>query len=97
MKLAWHDLARDELREALLYYREHAGQRVAENFNTAVMRVAKQLLQFPELGSRTGGSARRFPMHDYPYSLVYRVDTAQIHIIAVANQSRRPGYWAGRW
>lgn len=96
MKLAWHALARDELREALLYYHECAGRRIAEDFNMAVMRAAKQLLQHPELGSRTGDSARRFPLHDYPYSLVYRVETAMISIVAVAHQSRRPGYWAGR-
>lgn len=96
MNLVWHIQAREELREALLYYRDHAGQSIAEDFNAAVMRVVNQLLRFPELGSRTGDSARRFPLHDYPYSLVYRVGQTGINIIAVSNQSRRPGYWAGR-
>jgi len=54
MKLAWHALARDKPREALLYYHERAGRCIAEDFNMAVMRAAKQLLQYPELGSRTG-------------------------------------------
>lgn len=66
MKLVWHIQAREELREALLYYRDNAGQSIAEDFNAAVMRVVNQLLRFPELGSRTGDSARHFPLHDYP-------------------------------
>jgi plasmid stabilization system protein ParE len=96
LKLVWQDQARAELREALIYYRDHANQSIAQDFNAAVMRVANQLIQFPELGIRTVHAARRFPLHDYPYSLVYRAGSTEITLIAVAHHSRRPGYWAGR-
>jgi len=35
-------------------------------------------------------------MKHFPYSLVYIVSKDEIRILAVAHQSRRPDYWAGR-
>lgn len=96
MRLVWQNQARAELCEALIYYRDHASQSIARDFNAAVMRVANQLLQFPALGGQTVNAARRFPLHDYPYSLIYRAEPTEIIIIAVSHQNRRPGYWSGR-
>jgi len=96
LKLVWHNQARSELRESLIYYRDHANLSIARDFNAAVMRAANQLLQFPALGSPTDHAARQLPLHDYPFNLVYRAKPTEIIIIAVAHHSRRPGYWAGR-
>jgi len=35
-------------------------------------------------------------LHGFPFDLIYRLQGDKIVIIAVSNQSRRPGYWAGR-
>jgi plasmid stabilization system protein ParE len=96
MKLAWQHQARAELRDAVIYYRDHASQSIAQDFNAAVMRAADHLLEFPALGGVTEHGARRLPLHDDPYSLVYRVTPTAIIIIAVAHQSRRPAYWLVR-
>lgn len=40
--------------------------------------------------------ARSIALHGFPFDLVYRIYPEMIVIIAIANQSRRPGYWAGR-
>ena len=69
---------------------------IAEDFSNAVMKAATQLLRFPELGVRIEYDTRRMPLHDYPYSLIYRTGPTAIVIVAIANQRRRPGYWAGR-
>ena len=41
-------------------------------------------------GLRKAG-LRRFPLH-----VIYRADPRRIVILAIAHQSRRPAYWAGR-
>jgi hypothetical protein len=32
----------------------------------------------------------------FPYTLVFRVQESFLRVIAIAHQSRRPAYWAGR-
>lgn len=96
MRLAWQSQARVEFGEALKYYRDQAGLDIARDFSHATMQAAQRLLEYPEMGVKTGHGARRFVMHDYPYTLVYRVMPEAIIIVAVAHHSRRPGYWAGR-
>ena len=96
MRLAWQSQARVEFGEALKYYRDQAGLDIARDFNHAAMQAAQRLLKYPEMGVKTGHGARRFVMHDYPYTLIYRVMPETIIIVAVAHHSRRPGYWAGR-
>ena len=96
MRLAWQSQAKVEFVEALKYYRDQAGLDIARDFNQATMQAAQRLLDYPEMGVKTGHRARRFVLHDYPYTLVYRVMPETIIIVAVAHHSRRPGYWAGR-
>jgi plasmid stabilization system protein ParE len=96
LKLVWQSEARRELREALAYYRDRAGLDVAQDFRLAAMRAAERLLDHPDIGAMTRHGARRCVLHDYPYTLFYRVTPESLIILAVAHQSRRPGYWAGR-
>lgn len=35
-------------------------------------------------------------MRRFPYSVVYHLSGEVIRVIAVAHQSRRPGYWRGK-
>ena len=61
------------------------------------MHRALRLLAFmPRLGTPGYPGVRTWPLKDYPYTLVYRVQGEVISVIAVAHQSREPGYWAGR-
>lgn len=85
-----------ELREGIRYYRANAGSSVAHDFKDATRRATRQLLEHPEIGMLIKQNIRRFPLHDYPYNLVYRVTPQAIIVIALAHQSRRPGYWAGQ-
>jgi len=50
----------------------------------------------PGLGTPGPEGTRILPLHRFPVSLVYRVEAAELRVIAVAAQRRRPGYWAGR-
>ena len=85
-----------ELREAVRFYRNNGGYRIAGDFRDAVVRTAEQVREHPEIGPRIDHNARRMLVGDYPYSLVYRFEPFGVIIVAVAHQSRRPGYWRGR-
>ena len=90
-----HDDADRELHEAVDYFevgRPHYGTLFFEAFETAVAR----LLQFPRAGRAVGGSLRRWVMRSWRYSIIYSIEPYGIYIVAIAHQSRRPGYWRDR-
>lgn len=41
-------------------------------------------------------SARRVLLQHFPYFVVYRERDEDLHIIAIAHASRKPGYWRHR-
>jgi toxin ParE1/3/4 len=94
--VVWQDHAKAEFKEAVGYYRAHAGTAVAQDFSDQTRRVTRRLREQPELGMRIAGDTRRYPLHDYPYHLIYRLVSGAIIVVALAHQRRRPGYWAGR-
>ncbi len=96
MNIFWHSLARAEYDEAVDYYLQHAGSAIARKFATELNQTLCLLHEQPGIGSETYRRARRFPLHGFPFHLVYRLRADSIVIIAVASQSRRPGYWSGR-
>jgi plasmid stabilization system protein ParE len=96
MKLLWHELAETEHDEAIDYYLDHAGPVIARKFATEVSKALAMLKAQPGIGMETYRYARRIPLHGFPFNLVYRLLTDRIVVIAIANQSRRPGYWRRR-
>ncbi len=96
MRIVWQDHAKIELKEAVQYYRANAGEDVAHDFRDGVRRLTRQLLEHPEIGVRIHREIRRYPLHDHPFNIIYRLTTEAVIIVALAHQRRRPGYWAGR-
>ena len=88
--------ARQELLNATQWYLADGGPAVAEQFEWAVERALRLLEFMPQLGSPNYPGVRTWPVKHLPYTLVYRVKGKVITVIAVAHQSREPGYWAGR-
>ena len=88
--------AEEELAEAIAFYRERASISVAIAFLAEFTRAARLIAANPGLGTRTSRERRLFPLHRFPYSLVYRAEDEGIRIGAVAHHSRRPGYWHSR-
>jgi plasmid stabilization system protein ParE len=43
-----------------------------------------------------GNGMRKRLVHRFPYALLYRVEPAEVVIVAVMHQRRRPDYWLGR-
>lgn len=96
MKHRWHPLAEAEYDEAVDYYLLEANPVIGRDFATVVTKALELIAVHPAVGAQTHDQARRIPLHGFPFDLVYRPDRENILIIALANQYRRPGYWAGR-
>ncbi len=58
----------------------------------AIEQVAVSPHQWPQFLSGT----RRYVFPKYPFSLIYFVESDTIHIVAVAHENRKPGYWRKR-
>ena len=96
MKIDWQKQAEAEFEAAFDYYLANAGAEVARAFRNEVGRVTGRLRQHPGIGIRIHHRCRRFPLHGYPYNLIYRLTPETLIVVALAHQRRRPGYWAGR-
>jgi plasmid stabilization system protein ParE len=59
-------------------------------------RALEVLREHPNLGAPWRAMTRRFPLRRFPYTAVYVVKGAELRVIALAHQRRRPGYWSGR-
>ncbi len=96
MTLSFNRQALAEAEDAAYWYREQGGNETSEAFSAEVKRVAQLAERHPELGSPGPHRTRRLYLKRFPYTLIYRFASDTIRIIAIAHQSRRPGYWAER-
>ncbi len=62
-------------------------------FEKVMARVCATPERYPRVGNSDLRKAgfKRFPLH-----AIYQVKSAQILVLAIAHQRRRPAYWAGR-
>jgi len=92
--------AEAELRAAIDWYeQERAG--LGDEFWSEVQHVLRLISEHPTIGGtiqriRVRGSARRLPVRRFPYFVIYREGSEYLQIVAIAHQSRRPGYWRAR-
>jgi len=96
MRISLSAEAQAEADEAVDWYIGAGAFLAASDFADALGHALDMLRQFPEMGAHGQHSTRHLPLHSFPYSLIYRVQQDAVRVIAVANQSRRPGYWSGR-
>ncbi|CAN5453467.1 hypothetical protein BH10ACI2_BH10ACI2_14740 [soil metagenome] len=95
MILEMHPEARLEFREAIAYYescREGLGLEFSREIYASINRIA----DLPMLWSKLTINSRRFLTKRFPYSIIYQALDDSILIVAVAHQSRKPGYWKDR-
>ena len=89
-----------ELDAAAQWYEEQLpglGLALIDAVDAALARVA----DWPRSGApvptvATDLDVRRVPVARFPYNLPYVVADAAVHVLAVAHDRRRPGYWTGR-
>lgn len=92
---AFHPEARLEFREAVKFY-ESERRGVGLELSKAVRSAIDYVLEHPLSGSPAEAGTRRKVLAHFPYTLIYLFEDAEVTIIAVAHQRRRPGYWRER-
>jgi len=87
--------AEDEFAEAVQFY-ERAEIGLGAAFTLEVERTVDRICAFPESGAKFSASTRGKIAANFPFWVIYRVDSAEVTIIAIAHQRRKPGYWRKR-
>ena len=87
--------AQDEFLEQISYYEERQkglGDRFRESVEAAIALASAH----PKLGSPWKLRTRRTFLRGFPFSVVYRIEAAELVVFAVAHFRRRPSYWRRR-
>lgn len=95
MKSRFHDAADAELSEAVAYYDDKASG-LGDRFLAEIKAATRYIEQYPEIAPIIEEGVRAKVLVRFPYSLLYVVEEHELYIVAVAHQSKRPGYWADR-
>lgn len=95
LRLEVHPDVYEELEEARAWYEEHAVG-LGDEFLDEVERAIATIQRAPEAWPLYAHQARRFLVHRFPFSVVYRSDAMTLQIVAITHQHRKPGYWKSR-
>jgi len=90
--------AEDEIEYYIRHY-ESESPGLGDRLWRDIQNVKELISQHPLIGEsvrRTRGLVRRFPLHDFPFFLIYRERVDHLQIVALAHTSRKPYYWRGR-
>ena len=92
MEVRYHPEAEQELLNEIAYLElraENLGRRLLRE----ILRSEAFLAQFPEAAPEIVPGIRKYRLRKFRYSLIYSIEGDIVWILAVAHQSRRPGYW----
>jgi plasmid stabilization system protein ParE len=95
MRLFYSEAARLELDEAFTYLeleQPGLGYRFTADVDEALARIRRQPVAWHLLGRHL----RRCHLKHFRYAVIYRIRGEQAEILAIAHDSRRPGYWRDR-
>jgi toxin ParE1/3/4 len=86
--------AEAEFDEAVDWYEQRAGS--GSEFLALFRKMLTQIAESPELHAVVFNDVRRAVFRRYPYSILYRIRTDVVEVIAVFHSSRDPSEWQGR-
>ncbi|HEX8154140.1 MAG TPA: type II toxin-antitoxin system RelE/ParE family toxin [Thermoanaerobaculia bacterium] len=95
MRVELHPAADGELAEIGVYL-EGERDGYGGRFLDAWQGACDLLLRYEAAGSPRSRDVRFKNVPGFPYDVVYQVRGDVIFILAIAHQSRRPGYWRDR-
>ena len=92
-----------EYLEEALIEAEAAARWYAERSATAAVAFSDEMdaaesaiARLPDAWPRFDDDTRRYLLRRFPFSVIYRVESRRVLIVAVAHGHRRPGYWKSR-
>lgn len=87
--------ATNELTAAVAFYDEQYPG-LGRDFAVEVRRLCRIIASSPTAGVEVRPGIRRRILRRFPYLILYAHEADVVIVIAVAHQSRRPGYWTRR-
>lgn len=90
-----HPEAVAEAQAAAHWYRERSAS-AAHAFLTELDRAIEKIAEDPGIWTRYVGGTQRFVLRRFPFSLIYRLVSNRIEVVAIAHGRRKPGYWKKR-
>ena len=96
MNIWVHPDALTDLADARDYYRKQVGLSLSANFIFEFERTTHLLMMYPAFGTPSVDGIRTQTMRRFPYTVVYKLIGNELRVLAVAHQSRKPGFWRGR-
>lgn len=87
--------AEDEMTDAADYY-ESQVKGLGSAFLLEVREAVNTIEIDPEMWAIVRGNVRRRLVRRFPYSILYKIESSQIVIIAVMHLHRNPNYWHDR-
>ena len=96
MKLLIAPAAVDELRDIAAWYQAQESSALGGAFIDEFERTATLLLANPAIGSTFSRHFQQFSLRRFPYRIIYRVVTDELHVLAVAHHRRHPAAWRKR-
>jgi len=87
--------AEADIREAFLWYRERSPI-AADAFRTEVSDAIDDLAESAGVWPRDQEGVQRRVLRRFPYTVHYDLAGSTVIVLAVAHQSRLPGYWRNR-
>ncbi len=92
MKVHYSSAAEIEFAESALYYLEESPQ-AAFTFDEIIEEAIASIASSPELYPIYEMNIRLKVVDTFPFSIFYRIKSEEIHILSIAHQSRKPGFW----
>ena len=83
------------MEEAEAWYRQR-NYEASARFLSEIYDALENVAQWPRRWPPYQHGTRRFVLHRFPFSIVYREETATVSVVAIAHHKRRPGYWNDR-
>lgn len=65
-------------------------------FKDAVIAATDRAVRAPEAGAPGLGGTRKFRVKGFPFNVYYRLSEHEVLVVAVAPDSKHPGYWLSR-
>ncbi len=96
VRLTAHAIA--DIKDAAAFYdscKSGLGAKFIEHVSAAIDKIAtlpKGFTQLPDLP----GEIRRYALSEFPFGIIYRVESEQVTVLVVADLRRKPGYWQAR-
>ena len=95
LSLDIHPEALAEARAARQWYQSRSAE-AAKAFLVELDIGIESIRTAPELYPPYLHGTRCYMLRRFPYLIVFRATSTNVHIYAIAHSRRRPGYWKGR-